>query len=126
MPPDSIFGLASDQPAQPTPDQSKQATQDYIVQRLTEGQAAVKQVYTDLMQAVWRNPRGLTPRQVLAKLDTRAMSLMQAAEATRQYLESLNPGSTADLPAPPQGWTLAPELGPDQQPTGRIVVTEPA
>jgi hypothetical protein len=126
MPLDNIADLVNRPPEPPGAELSKAVSKGKIIQRIAEGIGGVKAVYVDVMTVIWRNPNGLTPKQVFAALDVHALSLVRHGEATLKFLEAVQPGSTRDLPQPTAGWTLAPELTPDQQPTGRVIVTEPA
>ena len=112
--------------AQPTTDQLKQATEQQIVAHLVNGYNTMRGVYLNTFNAVWKNDRGLTPKQVFAQLDVAGLSLVSYAQKTLELLELANPGSTKDLPSVPTGWELQPELDANQQPTGRIIVVEPA
>ena len=48
---------------------------------------------------VWKNPQHLTPQQVFTALGTNGGPLIDAAQKTQAYLESLRPGCTADTAA---------------------------
>lgn len=85
-----------------------------LVDRLNQG-----------FDAVWSNPHGLTPEQVVAALDTAAASVFRRHGAFLGLFAAQYPQALPMLRMPPAGWGIAYEVDAGVE-TGRVILTRPA
>jgi hypothetical protein len=86
-------------------------TQNEILRRLLAGVAACKQIYNELWQIVWQNPKTLSPQQVFDQLGIHGFSFVLTGLRLLEFLEQSQPGSTVELRGTPAGRQLVAEVG---------------
>jgi hypothetical protein len=107
----NIFDLANPNQPQPNLELLKIETQNEILRRLLAGVAACKQIYNELWQIVWQNPKTLSPQQVFDQLGIHGFTFVLTGVRLLEFLEQSQPGSTVELRGTPAGRQLVAEVG---------------
>ena len=82
-----------------TTEEKKQKTRDRLVRSMESLYGNMRAVYEQNFRAVWSNPDGLTPQEVMDAFGTDAVEFFSGGVGLYRYLDTVVPGGI-NLPAP--------------------------